>query len=179
MNIRTFRDGIFALHTRRFGTVAEIMVKKIFSLEKAKKNSYDKLDITQNKRVEIKFSRVMKANEVAINEKTIIDQCLKANLSDRALTEKGAQQYPFDCNIQQIKCKEFDILYYGLFFTDIIYIFKMTSQEVKKCVGYSDKQHRGNRGEGQFHINNDTFSYHVKNYLIKKMDYLELYNLFK
>lgn len=179
MNIQEFRDGIFALRTRRFGTVAEIMIKKIYSLEQATDNAYDKLDLSQNKRVEIKFSTVMKANESTINETNIIDQCLKANLANRAMSSKDADKYPFDCNIQQIKCKEFDILYYGLFFADIIYIFRMNSEEVKNCEGYSDKQHRGNEGEGQFHINNDTFSYHVKNYLIKKMDYLELYNLFK
>ena len=27
-----FRDGIFALRTRRFGTVAEIMIKKLYNL---------------------------------------------------------------------------------------------------------------------------------------------------
>ena len=30
--IEEFRDGIFALRTRRFGTVAEIMVKRLYDL---------------------------------------------------------------------------------------------------------------------------------------------------
>ena len=31
-----FRDGIFALRTRRFGTVAEIMIKKLVNASKSK-----------------------------------------------------------------------------------------------------------------------------------------------
>ena len=50
------------------------------------------------------------------------------------------------------------IRYYGLFFADKILIFKMSSSEVLKCPGYSNKQHRNNIGEGQFHINNDNLS---------------------
>ena len=33
MNISEFRDGIFALRTRRCGNIAEIMIKKIYQLE--------------------------------------------------------------------------------------------------------------------------------------------------
>ena len=30
--IKEFRDGIFALRTRRFGTVAEIMIKYLYNM---------------------------------------------------------------------------------------------------------------------------------------------------
>ena len=46
------------------------------------------------------------------------------------------------------------------------------------CPGYSDKQHRGNKGEGQFHINNDNIKYHRENNLERKLTYEELYELF-
>lgn len=36
---------------------------------------------------------------------------------------------------------------YGLFFTDKIEVYKMTSDEVSDCPGYSDKQHGDNEGE--------------------------------
>ena len=39
-------------------------------------------------------------------------------------------EYDFDCNIQQVKRLEFDVLYYGLFFADRIAIFKMHSSEI-------------------------------------------------
>ena len=175
MDINEFRDGIFALRTRRFGNVAEIMIKKLYKLEDSHTLEYDKFDKIKNKRIEVKFSTVMKAND----EKIVISQCLKANLANRAMKYDDVNSYDFDCNIQQVKCVEFDILYYGLFFADKILVFKMTSNEVLSCQGYSNKQHRNNEGEGQFHINNDTIKYHIDNYLIKEITYNELYNILK
>ena len=64
------------------------------------------------------------------------------------------------------KRKEFDILYYGLFFADVIEIFKINSNEIADCPGYSDKQHRGNKGEGQFHLNQDNLAYHRKEHQV-------------
>lgn len=37
-----FRDGIFALRTRRFGTVAEIMIKKLYDFEESGSLAFDK-----------------------------------------------------------------------------------------------------------------------------------------
>lgn len=178
MDINEFRDGIFALRTRRFGSVAEIMIKKMYQLEDSHTVAYDKFDTLQNNRIEVKFSTVMKENDEKINESNVIEQCLKANIANRAMKYEDKEKYKFDCNIQQIKCHKFDILYYGLFFVDKILLFKMTSVQVKNCRGYSDKQHDGNIGEGQFHINNDTFEYHKK-FLIKELDYTELYDILK
>ena len=48
--IREFRDGIFALRTRRFGTVAEIMIKKLYNLDESGTLAFDKKDkITKNR----------------------------------------------------------------------------------------------------------------------------------
>ena len=178
MNTNEFRDGIFALRTRRFGSIAEIMIKKMYQLEDSCTLKYDKFDSSQKKKIEVKFSTVMKENDEKINESNVIEQCLKANITNRAMKYEDRKKYKFDCNIQQIKCVEFDILYYGLFFADKILIFKMKSDEVKNCYGYSNKQHRNNDGEGQFHINNDTFQHHKK-YLIKKINYKYLYKILK
>ena len=46
------------------------------------------------------------------------------------------------------------------------------------CQGYSNKQHRGNEGEGQFHLNQDNLTFHREKYLQKTMTYEELYELF-
>lgn len=179
MDIEKLRDGIFALKTRRFGNVAEIMIEKLYALSASGTLEYDKYNKAKKQRIEIKFSTVLKNNEEKINDKNVVEQILKANFSNRALKYKDAAKYAFDCNIQQVKCNSFDILYYGMFFADCVCIFKMTASQVKKCKGYSNKQHRGNVDEGQFHINNDTFKYHLDKYLIKKLDYNQLYNLFK
>lgn len=175
--IENFRNGIFALHTRRFGTVAELMIKKIYYLNDSDNLAYDgKKD---NLKIEIKFSRVLKKNEEKINEKNVIDQCIKALSEKRQLNSDDIDQFDFDCNIQQVKNKEFDILYYGLFFKDKIEIFCITPELIPKLNYFSGKQHRGNVGEGQFHVKPENIEFHRENYLIKTLDYLELYNLFK
>lgn len=176
--IETFRDGIFALRTRRFGNVAEIMIKKLYNLEESKSLAFDKRTKDTHERVEVKFSTVMKKNDDLIREDNVIDQCNKANLANRAMRSDEIESYRFDCNIQQIKRKEFDILYYGIFFSDKIEIYKMKTTEILDCEGYSDNQHRGNAGEGQFHINNASIAYHRKNYYEKALTYSELYDLF-
>ena len=173
-----FRDGIFALRTRRFGTVAEIMIKKLYNFEESDSLAFDKKDINTNDRIEVKFSTVMKENDDTIRDDNVIEQCVKANLANRAMASEDVENYNFDCNIQQVKRKEFDVLYYGLFFADVIEIFRMKSDEILFCPGYSDKQHRGNAGEGQFHLNQDNLAYHRKEHQVLVISYQELYDLF-
>ncbi|NLJ99977.1 MAG: hypothetical protein GX318_01915 [Clostridia bacterium] len=177
--VKEFRDGIFALRTRRFGTVAELMIETLFQFNKARNQFHDRYDDVNNKRVEIKFSTVMKENSERITASNIIEQCIKANVSNRAMKSTEIETFSFDCNIQQVKRVEFDVLYYGLFFADQIAIFKTRSSEIQEIPGYSDFQHKGNEGEGQFHINQRTMAYHFDNKLIQWLTYEELYNLFK
>lgn len=172
------RDGIFALRTRRFGTVAEIMIKKLYNLEKAETSKYDLFDKKQNKRIEVKFSTVMKTNNKPIKEDDVIEQCSEAaTLTNRAMKYSERQTFKFYCNIAQVKCDCFDILYYGLFFTDKIIIFKMTSKQVAKYKGYCDKQHQKSKGVGQFHIKNDNIDEHMREYKQEKLTYDKLYKL--
>jgi hypothetical protein len=178
MNINEFRDGVFSLRTRRFGTVAELMIEALNKFHKSKNQFHDRYDEVNKERIEIKFSTVMKENDAKITSENLIEQVFAANISNRAMTSAEANKVSFDCNIQQIKCNEFDTLYYGLFFADKIAIYKMTSAEVKTAVGYSDKQHKGNIGEGQFHINNATKKWHDTNHFVQWLGYDELFNLF-
>ena len=175
--VEEFRNGIFALRTRRFGTVAEIMIKHLYDLDESNSLAFDKRDRSSDKRIEVKFSTVRKENDDKIRDDNVIEQCQKANLANRAMRSSDTDQYSFDCNIQQVKCKEFDILYYGLFFADQIEIFKMDSNEILRCPGYSDKQHRGNKGEGQFHLNESNIEYHRNHFLQKVLTYVELFHL--
>ena len=183
MNLEKFRNGIFSLRTRRFGAIAEFMIEALYKFHRSKNQFHDRYDDVESKRIEIKFSTVMKASDAKITMDNLIEQILAANISDRALKyteiENDIDAFDFDCNIQQIKRVEFDVLYYGLFFADKIAIFKMTSEEVGKAKGYSDKQHKGNLGEGQFHINNLTLKWHLENNLVQWLGYDELYRLFE
>lgn len=178
--VEEFQEGIFALRTRRFGTVAEIMIQELFhDISFSHDLAYDLIQADSNKRIEVKFSTVMKENETRINSENVIDQCLKGTVQNRMMSFEDAKTMKFDCNIQQIKRREFDILYYGLFFKDKIMIFRIPTENITSCLGYSDFQHRGNEGEGQFHINNDTISYHIQNWHVRNLTYEELYKLFK
>ncbi|NMA70258.1 MAG: hypothetical protein GX958_12715 [Desulfitobacterium sp.] len=176
--IKEFRDGIFALRTRRFGTVAELMIRKLINASESLNQFHDLYDEAEGKRIEVKFSTVMKANKTTINENNLIEQCIKATVSNRAMRSDEIHLYNFDCNIQQIKRVEFDILYYGLFFADRIAIFKMNSSDILNCYGYSDFQHKGNKGEGQFHLNPQSIDYHFENHFLQWLTYDELYDLF-
>ena len=50
--------------------------------------------------------------------------------------------------------------------------FNLTS-----TINFSSKQHRGNVGEGQFHIKKNNIDYHIKNYLVKTLTYEEMWEL--
>jgi len=82
--IKEFRDGIFALRTRRFGTVAEIMIKYMYNMSESHDLAFDKYSETEG-RVEVKFSTVMKENDDKIRDTNVIEQCKKANLANRAM----------------------------------------------------------------------------------------------
>jgi hypothetical protein len=84
---------------------------------------------------------------------------------------------PFDCNIQQIKRSEFEHLYYGIFFMDKVAIFRIASKDIGPQIFYSDFQHKGNTGEGQFHINDKTIAIHEKHYLYQMITYNKLLEL--
>ena len=174
MDGEDLREGIFALHTRRFGSVAEVLIQRLKKLGKAKNLFHDLYDDLESKRVEVKFSRALKKSELLVTPDTVL-QCIDSATSENRLVAwDHRERVPYDCNIQQVKRVEFDVLYYGIFFSDAVVIFHIDSDEIGPQIYYSDKQHKGNVGEGQFHINNDTISIHVEKYLYQKLSYDEL-----
>ena len=42
--IKEFRDGIFALRTRRFGTIAELMIEALYNFKKSQNQFHDRYD---------------------------------------------------------------------------------------------------------------------------------------
>jgi hypothetical protein len=173
----TLRDGIFALHTRRFGSVAEVMIRRLIQCGRAQNLFHDLYDDAAQHRIEVKFSRVQKAAETVITAETVLKCIEEATSLQRMVPFAEWRKYSFDCNIQQVKRAEFDVLYYGLFFADCVAIFRIDSGEIGSQIYYSDKQHKGNVGEGQFHINQDTLQIHLDNYLYQNITYDELLQL--
>ena len=177
MNAETLRDGIFSLNTRRLGTVAEVLVQRLVGLGKGRSLFHDLYDDVQNKRVEVKFSCVLKRSRIPVTKETVL-QCIEdATGEQRMVAFANWQATTFDCNIQQVKRAEFDVLYYGLFFSDLVVIFRINADEIGPQVFYSDKQHKGNIGEGQFHINDKTLQVHRERYVYRKLAYRELLEL--
>ena len=172
MDSTQLQQAIFGLHTRRFGTVAEIMIKKIIRADNSDQLSFDLFDKFDGSRIECKFSRVQRKAELKITENNIFEALsCEAN---RDIMFHQWPQYDWDCNIQQVKKSEFDILFYGCFFKDLVVIFKVYSSNIGSEMKYSDKQHRGNTGEGQFHLNPTTFKYHLDYHHYKTITYGEL-----
>jgi len=179
MSSEELRDGIFSLRTRRFGTVAEIMVKKISQFDWGNSISHDLYDQASGKRIEVKFSTALKSNKSTITEDNVLEEIFQAINKNRMFEQKDWNKYQFDCNIQQVKRKEFDFLFFGIFFADKVEIFKIEPQQIDSAINYSDKQHAGNEGEGQFHLNNGTYEYHKNNFFIQALSYDELLEIFE
>lgn len=180
MDGETLRDGIFALQTRRFGSVAECLIHRLGRYAKARNQFHDLFDDQTQHRIEVKCSRVQKAAETTVTESTVLRCIEEAVARNRLVAFSEWRRHRFDCNIQQVKRAEFDRLYYGLFFADCVKIFRIESKDIKEnsrggLIYYSDFQHKGNRGEGQFHVNDQTLPIHLKHYLYKSLTYDELF----
>jgi hypothetical protein len=176
------RDGIFALRTRRFGSVAECMVRRLLNCSQARSLFHDLYDDARSHRIEVKFSVVQKKAERTVTEETVLRCIEEATAEERMVAFSQWHQHEFDCNIQQVKRAEFDVLYYGLFFSECIQIFRIESVEIRENrrggrIYYSDFQHKGNVGEGQFHINPRTLQIHLDHYLYKILTYGQLCEL--
>jgi len=174
MNPDELREGIYALNTRRFGSLAEVMIARIVQLGKGKALFHDLYDDIEEKRVEVKFSRALRKDKMRVTRETVLDCIRDATREYRLVSYDKRFSTEFDCNIQQVKRTEFDVLYYGIFFADRIAIFRIESSEIGPDIYYSDKQHKCNVGEGQFHINQDTLRYHEGTYLYQTLTYQEL-----
>ena len=179
MSAEKLREAIFNINTRRFGTVCEAIVQKIANFGEGRNQFHDLYcDITDS-RIEVKFSRVQNRAQITIRPDTVIDAIFAELDENRTVSFDSWEDKDFDCNIQQIKCSEFDILYYGLFFWDKLIIFKLDSETIKsdRNIFYSDKQHKGNVGEGQFHVNNRTLQHHLNSYIAHDLNYSQLFEI--
>jgi hypothetical protein len=175
--VKQFRDGIFALETRRFGTIGELMVSKLLELRPSGTLAYDLKE--KDMRVECKFCRALQSHPKSIRANNLITEVLNARTEQRLISYHD-ESATWTVNFAQIKPECFDVLYFGVFFSDAILMFKMPSYMVRDIKGYSDKQHRGNKGEGQFSFKskdlNEWLSKNIKRWVL---DYEQLYQLFQ
>jgi hypothetical protein len=140
----------------------ELLIAKELGLQDSKTSEYDLTD-EQGTRYEVKFSRAFKKYNKPITMENLKEAVL-LDTTPLASTTKEA----FDCNIQQVKPKLFDYLIYGIVFTDTTFVYKVPSSEIENLPQYSNKQHRGNVGEGQFHMKHSNIDAHQKYLLFSK-----------
>lgn len=102
-------------------------------------------------RIELKASRA-------------VDKKSKKSLYEKALIFES--KLGFDMNFQQIKPKSCDVFVWIAVWKDVIKYWVLSSDEVKNNKCYSKGQHRGNKGEGQLHLNDvnikDFTKYEIK-----------------
>ncbi len=177
--VEKFRNGIFKMPPRKFGEMSEFLIRHLYDLEESKSKYYDATDPRTGDRVEIKFSRAMCEHTEKLTSRNLVDLCILYDQPRAILRHEEVLdgEVNFDCNIQQVKCAEFDVLYYGIFTEKRILIYRMDSAQVKNCKNYSDKHHKGNVGEGQFHLNRSTIQSHEDN-LIQSLKYGDFYDKF-
>jgi len=158
------------------------MMKRLLKCSAGKSLFHDLYDDSLHHRIEVKFSVVQKKAEQTVTEESVLRCIEEATAEQRMVAFANWAQHKFDCNIQQVKRAEFDVLYYGLFFSDCIKIFRIESTQIKENregggIDYSDRQHKGNVGEGQFHINPRTLQVHLDHYSYKTLTYNQLLEL--
>lgn len=178
MDALTLKTCIFGLPPRVFGSLTEYIIEQTQRLSARQSQFHDLFENFLELRVEVKFSRVQRQIP-KLDTKNILQSIHDIVNAERAVSFDERGSTPFDCNIQQVKKAEFDILVYGLFFDDKIIIFQIPSSSIDKSIGYSDKQHKGNQGEGQFHITEKNIDFHLQHFRIGAMDYEELLKILK
>jgi hypothetical protein len=176
MTPEQLREAMFSLNTRRMGTVAEEICARRYGLNPSHHRYHDLYDARSQQRVEVKFSTVLAALQ-PMDRRCILESISADMAANRRVSFEHHDHHTWDCNIQQVKPMEFDRLYYGLFFQDCVKIFLIGSSEIGKHMGFNDKQHKGNVGEGQFHVNDRNLDMHVTRYLHDSMTWNQLLDL--
>lgn len=174
--IKNFRNGLLSLNTRRFGSVSEAIVRDFMQMKNSGNMKYNLYDPVEDCRVEVASSRAMKKNDMSALD-SIISECFDSDIKKRMVKYNNRYEADYICCFQQLKRKEFDTLYYIVYFKDTAVLFKTTSNKIGKNIGFNDKQHRGAKGEGQFRISKDTIRKHENSNFVCTISYDHIYHI--
>ena len=167
----SFVKNLFSLSPRPFGDMGEEIVKMVIpSLSERKDHTHDASE--NGKRVEIKCSRALLSRKVnCLQDLLIEDFSVRAASLDQIISEGRV-----DCIFEHIKTRYFDDLYYSIFTSDMLLVFKISSTELieDKNITFCNRQTRDAEGDGQFHVKKNNIEYHIKKYLVKEISYGKL-----
>lgn len=94
--------------------------------------------------------------KIEVKASRAVDFDSKEALYVKALSTDSGK--PFDMNFQQVKPKCCDVFVFMAVWRDKIRYWVFPSKDIKNNKYYSDKQHRGNEGEGQIHFTEKNLS---------------------
>ena len=132
---------LFTYSPSPFGIWAQEHLQKLAPpLEKPIKKSAFDLLLDRKIRVEAKASRA-------------VDKQSKKPLVEKALAWQSSK--PFVMNFQQTKARCFDVIIWVGVWLDRFRYWVLSASELESQRRFSDRQHRGNVGEGQLHVKQD------------------------
>lgn len=146
-------QDLYNLSSKKFGSVwAEVHLKEIApNLALSGTQDFDFVLPPENVRIEVKASRATDA---------------KSNIPFAQKSLFFGSDKKFDMNFQQIKPRFCDVFVWIAVWRDAILYWVISSFEVENNKYFSDRQHKGNVGEGQLHIkqnNIDDFQKYLTN----------------
>ncbi len=119
-----------------------------------------KIDDNYSGQYDIALKHKSELIKIEVKASRAVDEESEEPLYIKALSYNSHQ--PFDMNFQQIKPACADVFIWIAVWRDVIKYWVISSTEVKSNRYYSDKQHRGNIGEGQLHIKDNNINEFVQ-----------------
>ena len=166
-----FVNNLFMLSARPFGDVGEKIVNLVVPNLKERKDPTHDASCEQNK-IEIKCSRARISKKV-----NSLTDLLTENYSSQKASLSDIRENPkIGCIFEHVKIRYFDILYYAIFTSSSILLFKISSEDLvnDKKISFCNKQTRDAFGDGQFHVKKSNIDHHLENYLVKIVKYEEI-----
>lgn len=156
-------NNLMNMAPKKIGTILEKIVRAEFSIDVNGHINAENDGLCQVSTIEIKSSRAMFETD---SDKKASLYSFVANYQRGLVSLADLETSNFVCNIQQVKPKLFNRLYYVLLVKEGLLIFKIANNQIvnDSNITYSNKQHRGNTDEGQFHIKKSNINYHIETY---------------
>lgn len=157
-----FKHGVASMSTRPFGEAfAEEMLVRLYGFTRVG-GTHDLQD--GRTRIEVKYSRIYAPQVASADAVSKI-----VNYGGKTL---GSMTAPFCANFQKLHPHEYDVIFYGIVFSEGVLLHKARSNEVRYL-----NQHLNNTDMKQFSINQRSLASH-SDYKIELFDWQSILRIF-